>query len=246
MFNGGSAPSLADIAAVVGDNNNNDGFGNGGWWVLIILFALFGGWGNNGYGNNGGGTNAVSGEIQRGFDTQAIITKLDGLSNGICSLGYDQLGQMNNLSTQIADCCCKNQTGQMQIMNQMGQDTCQVVNAIREMGQSIMQNDNANYRQLHDEQVALQMQQYKEKIAEQASLINSLNLSASQLRQTQDIKSDIITELRTCPIGTYSVPNPNCCYGPWGAGNWVGFLPQQANFNGNCNSGCGNNGYNFA
>lgn len=46
MFNMGSAPSLADIAAVTKDGNG-DGWGNGnGWWVLIILFAIFGGWGN--------------------------------------------------------------------------------------------------------------------------------------------------------------------------------------------------------
>lgn len=254
MFNGGSAPSLADIAAVVDNNGgNNGGFGSGeGWWVLIILFALFGGWGN-GYGN-GGGTNAVNGDIQRGFDTQAIITKLDGINAGICSLGYDQLAQMNNigmtimqqgnaLGTQISDCCCKYQTGQMQIMNQMGQSTCQITNAIKDASRDIMDNANANYRQLHDEQVALQMQQYKEKIQEQANLINALNLSASQKNQTQEIKESILSELRKCPIGTYDVPNPNCCYGPWGAGNWGNFLLGRQN--NDCNT-CGNNGYAFA
>ena len=41
MFNTGTSPSLADIAAVTGGNRNNDGWGDGnGWWVLIILFAI--------------------------------------------------------------------------------------------------------------------------------------------------------------------------------------------------------------
>lgn len=105
MFGGMAAPSLADIAAVT-RNNDGDGFGGGnGWWVLIILFALFGGWGNGGgYGNNGNGcqnaydTQAV---VQRGFDNQAVISKLNGIENGICSLGYDQLAQMNGISNTI-------------------------------------------------------------------------------------------------------------------------------------------------
>lgn len=100
MFGGSMGPSLADIAAVTG-NRNNDGFGDGnGWWVLIILFAIFGGWGNGAWGGNGtyGGVGA---EVQRGFDTSAIITKLDGINNGLCNLGYDQLAQMNGIGRQI-------------------------------------------------------------------------------------------------------------------------------------------------
>lgn len=45
--------------------------------------------------------------------------------------------------------------------------------------QQIIQNDNANYRQLHDEIVANRMEDLKSKIADQAQEINQLNLSAS-------------------------------------------------------------------
>lgn len=257
----GSNVSLADIAAVTGNRNNGDGFGNGeGWWVLIILFALFGGWGNNGYGN-GAGNGGTQAEVQRGFDTQALMSGIRGIENGVCSLGYDQLAQMNGINTnvmqtgynitnalnanhnalsaQLAQCCCDQRVGQMQIMNQMGSDTCQVVNAINQSSQNIMQNSNANYRQLHDEIVELRFQDKDAQIAELKSLVNSLNLSISQRNQTSDITSRILTELRNCPVGTYNVPNPNCCYGPWGGGNWNGFL----NNNGCCNNnnGCCNN-----
>lgn len=82
MFNM-SAPSLADIAAVTRNNDGNDGWGgNNGWWILIILFALFG-WGRGGYGyggNDGGCGCATAGDIQRGFDTSAIVGKLDCLA----------------------------------------------------------------------------------------------------------------------------------------------------------------------
>lgn len=239
MFNAGM-PSLADIAAVTGNRNNDGGFGDGnGWWVLIILFALFGGWGNNGYGGNaGGGSYGVSADIQRGFDTQSIINKLNGLENGICSLGYDQLAQMNGinsnimqtgfgitnaiaqasvanmqntnaLSTQLAQCCCENREGQAQIRYDMATDTCAITTAINQAAQNIMQNDNCNYRQLHDEMVAAQMAAKDEKIAEQASVIQALNLAQSQATQN----NYLINQLRPSPVPAFSVPNPFTGYG---------------------------------
>lgn len=101
MFNNGV--SLADIAAVTGNNRNNDGmWGDGAWWiVLFVLFFAFGGFGGNGWGGNGARNGYTDAAIQRGFDNQAVVSKLDGINNGICSLGYDQLAQMNGINTNI-------------------------------------------------------------------------------------------------------------------------------------------------
>lgn len=257
MF-GGSGISLADIAAVTkGNGNNEDGFGNGagGWWVLIILLALFGGFGNSGWGNgnsrnnccDGGGNTVVvpvpgygyaggygasftDAALQRGFDTQTIINKLDGINGGICSLGYDQLAQMNGvnntvmrnanaLSTQLANCCGENRQGLADLKYTMTTDTSAITTAIREVGQQIMQNDNANYRQLHDENVALQMQSYRDQIAAKDQLINNLNLAQSQTNQNQFFAGQLAVlkdDLSPCPKPAYWVQNPNCCQGPWG------------------------------
>lgn len=227
MWNGNGV-SLADIAAVTGNRNNGDGFGgDGGIWVLIILFALFGGWGN-GYGNGGGTTSSVGAEVQRGFDTQTIVSKLDGLGDGICSLGYDQLAQMNNLgttvmttgfnlqnalnqafnalTTQVSNCCCENRTGQMQIMNQMDKDTCSIVTAINQMGQNIMQNDNNNYRMLHDENVAARMEAKNETIAELRARLERCDSRADNAAQTTDILNQIFARL-------------GCSGSNWGRGN---------------------------
>lgn len=88
---GTNGPSVSDIAAVMG-NRNTDGFNDGNcWWILIILFALFGGWGGN-YGRNGYNgevaTASTQADIQRGFDTQAMLSKLNGLENGLCDGFY--------------------------------------------------------------------------------------------------------------------------------------------------------------
>lgn len=255
MFN--ASPSLADIAAVTG-NRNGDGWGDGnGWWVLIILFALFG-WGGRGfggYGNEGGncgcGTPATCADLQRGFDNQGVTNKLNGLENGICSLGYDQLAQMNGinqnitqtgfgiqnaitqmgianmqdtnaLSRQLADCCCENRAAIAQVRYDMATDTCAITTAISNAARDITDNANANYRALHDEFVAFRIAQKDEKIAEQQSLINSLNLAVSQRNQNDYL----ISQLRPCPVPSYNVPNPFCC-------NNGGYN----NFNNNC-GGC--------
>lgn len=73
--------TLSDIAAVMPKNaTDHDGFLEGNGIIILILFFLifgFGGWGNNGNGN-------LSADMQRGFDTQSVISKLDGLSSGLC------------------------------------------------------------------------------------------------------------------------------------------------------------------
>ena len=221
MFNM-SAPSLADIAAVTKNNDGNDGWGgNNGWWILIILFALFG-WGRGGYGSAGGSDCqcATAGDIQRGFDTSGIISKLDGINSGICSLGYDQLAQMNTinqnisttgfgiqnaltqmgianmqdtnaLSRQLADCCCENRQSIAQVRYDMATDACAIKTAINDMGQQIMQNDNANFRALSDRLTQQEIDRLKAQLADKDLLINQLNLGISQRNQTENIVSQL-------------------------------------------------------
>lgn len=280
MFGGGNSGfSLSDIAAACrGNGNNGDGFGNNGWWILIILWALWGrnGWGNengngnccnNGCGGNGGGgsvTYNVGAEVQRGFDTQAIITKLDGLNSGLCSLGYNQLAQINGVNntvqqtgsdiTQalntmaindmqsfnqviaaIKDCCCstKEQIGEVKYAS--AKNASDITNAISQAAQNIVNNDNNNYRQLHDEIIANRMQDMRDQIAQKDTLINMMNLQGSQTAQTADIVNQILGRLRDCPIGTYNVCNPNCCNSQLDV---IQKLVQA--LGGNC--GCGNGG----
>lgn len=268
MFNGNS-PSLADIAAVT-DGNRNNGFGDGmgGWWVLIILLALFGGWGNGGFGNNrgnnaseggptivnvpatyppasgfGGGWGAFdAASMQRGFDTSGIITKLDGLNSGLCSLGYDQLAQMNNigntvqqtgwsisqqlqnnaiadmqstnaLSTQLADCCCQNRQGQMEIINAMDKNACQTNWNLQQAVQTITQNDDQNFRQLdatiRDGFASIKEQGYITRIEALQQQLNDSNMRAT----AQAAAQWAVNEVRPCPVPSYDVPNPYCSCG---------------------------------
>lgn len=242
LANGNGAPSLSDIAAVAGRNNNDDAFGgNNGWWILIILFAIFGGWGNGGWQNNNqypANTGYIDAAIQRGFDNQTVVSKLNGLENGICSLGYDQLAQMNNinqtisttgynvlnaiqqnsiaglqntntLQSQIQTGFCGVNESVAQNRYDLASGTCAITNAVTQASQNIMNNDNANYRQLHDEITAIQMSQKDEKIADLQAQVQQLNLTASQQAQNNYIVSHLQTP---APIPSFSVPNPFAGY----------------------------------
>lgn len=231
MFNA-SMPSLADIAAVTNNGRNNDDgmFGNNGWWILIILWACWGGgWG--GYGANGANgydgysqaaSNYTDAAIQRGFDHQSIITKLEGLEQSNCTHALDQLNQTNQINTNIMqtgyglqNAIQQNAVSAMQNMNalqaqlsgmnyNMATDTCAVTTAINQLGQNIINNDNANYRALHDELVQSQLDAKDNKIAEQQALITQLNLTASQQAQN----NYIVNQLRPYPVPAYYMANP--------------------------------------
>ena len=104
--------SLADIAAATGNGRNNDGMfgGDGSWWIIVLFIFAFFGWGNNGWGNNGNGggyaaTAATQADIQRGFDNSAVISKLDGINNGLCDGFYavnnGMLTGFNGINTNV-------------------------------------------------------------------------------------------------------------------------------------------------
>ena len=133
MFSNGV--SLADIAAVTGNNRDNDGmWGNGAWWIVILLIFGGGGFGNNGWGGNGAGNGYTDAAIQRGFDNQAVISKLDGITNGLCDGFYavnnSMLAGFNGINTNIM---------------QTGYGIQQAINAVTIAN---MQNTNALQAQL--------------------------------------------------------------------------------------------------
>lgn len=104
--------SLSDIAAVSG----NEGWGGmGGWWVILLFVILFGG---NGFGMRGNA--ATTEDLASGFNFNSLQSKTNDilaavnnnnqvLSNAICQLGYQNLGNFNAVEKQIAECCCATQ-----------------------------------------------------------------------------------------------------------------------------------------
>lgn len=149
MFNSGSMPSLSDIAAVTGNNRDSNGFmdGNNCWWILIVLFfCVFGGFGggwNNGYGNGGGyvATAATQADIQRGFDNQSVMNKLNGLENGLCDGFYAMNTAVMTGTNQIQNAIQQASTANLQ-------NTYTLQQSIQADTVANMQNTNALASQL--------------------------------------------------------------------------------------------------
>ena len=258
---------LTGFLAGQSDNNsngNNGGgfFGNEGLWAVIILAIIFG-WGNNGngfgsrngggnggdnvtvvpypapgcYGGFGGGypTEAV---LQRALDTQTIISKLDGNTQGLCDGFYAQSNAINGLGTtimqgfngvdraicqqgyqtqagfnalgnQISSCCCDIKSAIGDAEYQMAADTCDIKTSIRDVGRDIIDNQNANYRGLMDFMV-------QSKIDALQAENQNLKLAASQANQNAAIGAMISASEATilrrtgaeCPTAAYVVQPP--------------------------------------
>lgn len=218
------------IVPVMDVNRNGygygDGFGCGGGWFMwiIVLFALMGGWGNGfgrGYGNGPGLTQV---EMQQGFDTQSVLRKLDGIQNGLCDGFYAQNTTMlqgfngvqrdlcqgfANVNAGIAEnryaaqqCCCETNRNIDAVRYENAQNTCSIVNAVREQGELTRALINNNT-----------MQNLRDKLADKDRDLQSANFQLSQLSQT----ANIVGTLRPFPQPAYITASPytsaNVVYG---------------------------------
>lgn len=246
--------SFATGYAVGRDSNNGYGYGNGlfgGGWEgligLVIIAAIFGGgFGGFGFGGNRGGAFnggydigklATTNDVATGFAQSAVLNSLNDLKLGQAGLqqtlcqGFNGvntsiLTSANALQSQFADCCCQTQRAIDGVNYNMAKNTCDITNAIHNSSRDIIDNQNANYRAIHDELVANKIEAKNERIAELQQQVTALNLAASQANQNAYLtaamdanQAELIRRLgRDCPVPAYVVPNPNCCYNPCGFG----------------------------
>ena len=142
MFNTNCA-SVPLVASVDGGNGNGM-FGNDSWIGLIIILALLSG-NFGGFCGFGGGNGGVANEVQRGFDNQSVLNKLNGLENGLCDGFYSQnttmLQGFNGLQQTVANgfhgvdnAICtlgyQNQQGFSNLASQMASCCCGIERAI--------------------------------------------------------------------------------------------------------------------
>ena len=231
-----------------GNCNNGYGNGMfGNEWAWIIILLLFG-WGRNGFGGYGGGYGnscgtpcATQADVRSAVDQQTLISKIDqqtygiadtftalnntlnnnfrGIDNAICTLGYQGAQHANNLSAQLADCCCKTQTNIERNTNQGILNTNaiqqQISSCCCDLEKMNMQNRfdaqayNCNTLQAIDK-VGDRIIDYlaNEKTQALRDENFALRLAASQAQQNEAL----LNKLSPCPSPAYVVPNPNCCY----------------------------------
>lgn len=241
MFNSNCAS--VPLVANIDGNNGNGMFGGDGLWGLIIILALLG-WGGNGFGGGFGGFGggrggyyepcATQSDVRAAVDQQTLISKLDQQTYGLADSTYALNNAIttgfngvqatlcqgfNGIDRAIADCCCTTQGSIKDVRYDLATQACDTRNAIANSTRDIIDNANANNRAILDFLV-------NDKLATLQAENQSLRLSASQAEQNAFIRATIDASTaevirRTgneCPIPAYVVPNPNCCYNPFGFG----------------------------
>ena len=273
MFNTGNCASVPLVANIDGNGNNGWG-GDGGWLWIIVVFALLFGWGNGGFGgwggNNGGGyvaTAATQADIQRGFDNSAVISKLDGITNGLCDGFYavnnSMLTGFNGINTNImqtgygiqqainADTIANMQNTNA-LQAQLANCCCETRESIQNVNYNMATNTcalqntlNSNTRDIIDSQQAgtRAILDYlcQDKIATLTAENNDLRRAASQDRQNALLTTAMTAQ--TNQILDAVRPTPVPAYpaaSPCGLGKWSPqVLSNGYNTGCCCNTGCG-------
>ena len=268
----GGVPAVMNVTPTGGYNNGNCGGWGGDWGAWIILFLIFGmfGWGGmggfGGFGGMGGGAYPAESILQRSLDTQTIIGKLDGVTQGLCDGFYAQSNALNGLGmnmmqgfSQAELSRCTQQAALMQQLYQMGynqqnfccetqrsidgvkftiaQEDCATRNLMQANTRDLIENQNANARAVLDALTAQRLEAKDERIAAQAAQIQALQLSASQAQQNAAIGAMISASEATILRRTGAeCPSPAYVVQP----------PTPVNFPTNCcgqfsgwNNGCG-------
>ena len=158
----------------------------GDWLAIIVLAALFGGgYGFGGFGGGfGGGYNGgVFGEVQRGFDTQGINNKLNGIENGLCDGFYAQNTNTLNGFSGVQNALCQGFAGVNATVNQVGNSINQ---GICNLGYNVQGGFNDIGHQISD--CCCQTQRAIDRIAyeNQANTCNLGNLIQSTTRDIID------------------------------------------------------------
>lgn len=246
------------------DNGRNSGGGWGGFgdgWMGLLAFAMIFGWGNGGWGGgfgggSGGGAYPVEAILQRSLDTQTIIGKLDGLSNGVCDSTFALSGAMNNGFAQAElsrcnqqanlmqqlnsmalahqNCCCENRQMIADLKYDMATSDCSIKTLVNQLAQQIMWGQQNGLRDLSD----LINNKFCQLAMEQKdAVIADLRTQLAQCGD-QNMANAIVARLTAVinppAVPAYPAANPN------GFGNWA---PQVLNGGGwnncGCNQGCG-------
>ena len=217
MFNS-NTPFTMPVAPAYANNGGFGGFGDD-WVGLIIILALLG-WGGNGFGFGGFGGGGYN-DVQRGFDHNSVINKLDGLTYGLSDSTYALNNAITNgfsgvqatlcqgfngVDRAIADCCCTTQRAIDGVNYNMATQACDIKHAINDSTSSIL--DFLTTDKIATLQAENQSLKFKASQAEQNAFI-----TANQTAQTAELIRRLGAD---CPVPAYVVPNPNCCYNPFG------------------------------
>ena len=212
------------IFAFMGWGRNGNGFGGGNGsgatdnYVLASDFATIQRQLSDGFGDLTAQSRYIQNGLCDGFYAMntSLLNGFAGVNNSIMTNGYETRNAINNVSSQLASCCCDIREGIQGVNYNLATNTCALQNTMNMNTRDIVDTVNANYRALHDEIVANRIEDKNAQIQAQQNEINALRLSASQERQNNYLIEKL--DPNKCPVPAYVVNGPtpvnfptNCC-----------------------------------
>ena len=224
----------------------SSGWNDGGlfWIIILFLFAFMG----NGWGGYGGQAPVINNDLQRGFDQQAVMGSLGGLTSAVTTgfanaevsrcnsqanllstLNNNQNSQtaaMNNIAMSLQQCCCDNRAGIADLKYTIATEACADRQAVTDALRDLTAITSANTQMILDKMCQQEIDALKTQNANLQTQINLANLQASQSDQTARMLADNAAQTATLrqvlnptPIPAYVVANPNGCgYATCGCG----------------------------
>lgn len=232
--------------------------GDWAWLIILFaLFGGWGnnggfGWGGNNCGCNGNlnyelGKVATSNDVAVGFAQNATLSSLNdlklgqagiqqtlcqgfsGVNTAIAQNGYETRLAVNDLGYRMQQCCCDLGSQIQNVNYNIATQGCAIQNSINNSTRDIIESQrdgtNAILNFLTQDKIStLQAENQALKFQASQTAQNAF-ITANQEAQT----AELIRRLgRDCPVPSYLVPNPNCCY-----------TPNFSAYNNGCGCGCG-------
>ncbi len=138
-----------------------------------------------------------------------VATGFANLNNALCNQSFQIERGITGLGSQLAECCCDLRSGIQGVNYNMAMNTNAIQQTLCNNTRDVIENQNANYRALHDEIVANRIEDKNAQIQALQTKLNNAELRASQSQQSNYITDTIIDRLSPCPRPSYLVCNPN-------------------------------------
>lgn len=218
------------VGPMYSNGGNGSWFGDGGLFWIIILFLFA--WMGNGWGNGYGGQSpavTVNNDVQRGFDQQAVMSGLSGISTAItggfanaeisrCNAQANTLQAMNSLSMGLQNCCCENRAGLADLKYTVATEACADRAAVGDALNALTTAMNVGFQGVYNQMCQDKIDAKNEEIANLRTQLNISALRESQTDQTSRVLADNAAQtaalkqaLNPTPIPAYMVQNPNGC-----------------------------------
>ena len=154
------------------------------------------------------------GDVQLGIAgvNQNICQTGNGITAAINASTMADMNRSFALQSQLAQCCCDNKAATADLKYTVATENCADRTAAYQNTRDIIDSQTRGTQAILDKLCALELSSAKREAADLRTQLNMAQLAASQTAQTAELRqsgatqlNQLVTELRSCPIPSYSV-----------------------------------------